>query len=68
MLSFFDWVDQFINEQNEQESRKIVEMHRKEFNHQCRVAQPTHYENNTSNQPNVRLPDEPLKGTQHTGP
>ena len=32
------------------ERRKIVEMHRKEFIHQCRMAQPINYENNTSNQ------------------
>jgi len=49
MFTFtFDLDKLFAKEQNEQQSRKIVEMHRKEFNHQCRIAQPIHYENTTT--------------------
>jgi len=49
MFTFtFDLDKLFAKEQNEQQSRKIVDMHRQEFIHQRRIAQPINYENTTT--------------------
>jgi len=69
----FSWIinlnNLFDNESiQETQSRKIAKIQQTEFNHQRQMAKTIDYENNTSNRPDVRLPDESLKGTQHPGP